>query len=140
MRLPATIAAAFLAASSGAALAASGVYKCIGSDGRISYQEMPCPESRDSQPMALPTEFPAIDTAARDRLLEREAALDRRLEAQRDRLTAEAIAKISRPEPVFVASEPAVAVAWPAWGIAPRWNPRPMPRASMRSTGPAPYR
>ena len=132
---------ALLAAASGSALGTSGVYKCIGSDGRISYQEQPCPESRDSQPMSLPSEFPPVNTAARDRLFEREAALDKRLEAERDRLTAESVARISRPDPVFIASEPQSAVFWPGVGMGGRWpqNQRPqarqLPRNGMRSGG-----
>jgi hypothetical protein len=53
----------------------------------------------------LPASFPPVDGEARQRLFEREAALDRRLEAQRERDTREAVARAMQPPPPQIIPE-----------------------------------
>ena len=127
MKFLACVHATLAVAASTALLAAPTVFKCTAGDGGVTYQQLPCPDASLSHALEVPAEYPPVDTAGRALLMEREAALDRRLEAQRDRLSAEAIAKISRPEPVFVASDPAYAIAGPAWLARPFYPRRPMP-------------
>jgi hypothetical protein len=118
-----TLALALIALAAGPAGAA--VYKCRGADGTLSYQQIPCAGANEAL-AEMPSDFPPRNVIERERLLLREAELDKRLEAQRDRLSAEAIARISRPEPVVIAAEPAYPIAWPA-----RLGPRPLRRAPM---------
>jgi hypothetical protein len=106
--------------------ASATVFKCRSGDGTLTYQQFPCTAGEEALPSGFASEFPAPNVIERERLLLREAELDKRLEAQRDRLSAEAIARISRPEPIVIAPEPAYALAWPA-----RHASRPLRRAPM---------
>lgn len=123
--------------STSAALAAElEVYKCTAPDGAVTYQQFPCATPQAVR-LDVPAVYPSSDPAERERLFQREAALDQRLEAQRDRLSAEAIARISRPEPVFLAPP----AAGPLFIIPPwvRHNARrPMmdPRHPLHFSGP----
>lgn len=115
--------------------ALAAVHKCRDASGALSYQELPCGESQQPVKADIASEFPPPNLLERERTLQREAELYRRLEAQRDRLSAEAIARITRPEPVPVAVEPAGSVAWPLWPAAypaARFPHRPQPRNAMR--------
>ena len=102
------------------------VYKCRGADGSLTYQQTPCSASDQSLASGIASDYPAPNVLERERLLLREAELYKRLEAQRERLSAEAIARITRPEPIVIAAEPAYAIAWPA-----RFGPRAHRRAPM---------
>jgi hypothetical protein len=106
--------------------ASATVFKCRSADGTLTYQQLPCGAGEEALPSGLASEFPAPNVIERERLLLREAELDKRLEAQRDRLSAEAIARLSRPEPIVIPAEPAYALAWPA-----RHASRPFRRAPM---------
>ena len=121
-----------LAAAVLSAAPALAVYKCRAPEGSLTYQELPCAGSEQALEARIPSDFPVPNLAERDRTLQREAALDRRLEAQRDRLTAESIARISRPEPVAAPVEPAAVVWWPAAYPTLRGIHRPQPRNAMR--------
>lgn len=90
------IAAAALSAAS--ASASPDIIRCVGAGGGVTYQQVPCSEASRSEPVAIPTEFPAPNLAERDRLFEREAALDRRLEARRERESREAMIREAREE------------------------------------------
>lgn len=108
-----------------AATAAPGeIVRCAGPDGRISYQETPCPESTVEKRVGIPTEYPAPNIAERDRIFAREAALDRRLEARRDRELQEAMAREARAAQeaelqarlaLLAAQQPQYVVAYPYW-------------------------
>lgn len=115
----------------------AAVYKCRDANGSLTYQELPCAGADEALKNAIATEFPPPNAIERERTLLREAELYRRLEAQRDRLSAESIARLSRPEPVPIPVEPASAVYWPAWSSAygVRWPQRPHPRNAMRDWG-----
>ena len=97
-----------LAAFAGAAHA--DVFRCTSSAGAVTYQEMPCAPDQAVRVVDVPERYPAANQAERDRLFQREAALDRRLEAERERESREEIARISRPAPV-AAQEPEPQVA-----------------------------
>jgi hypothetical protein len=126
MRLRAWVVVATAASFPAAPAAFAEVYKCRGADGALTYQQAPCSPSDQSLASGIASDYPAPNVLERERLLQREAELYKRLEAQRERLSAEAIARITRPEPVVIAAEPAYPIAWPA-----RFGPRPQRRAPM---------
>ena len=124
-----------VAALSGAA-AANDIVRCKAPGGGITYQPAPCGEREAESRPRIATAYPEPNRAESQRIFEREAALDRRLEAQRDRLSAEAIARLSRPDPAPPPVAETYAVVWPAWGAHPAapWpsRPHPHPRNAMR--------
>jgi hypothetical protein len=89
------IAAACLAVP---ASAAGEIVRCVDAAGRVTYQQVACPESSQPERTAIPTEFPAPNTVERERLFEREAALHKRLEARRDRELQESQMREARAE------------------------------------------
>lgn len=105
--------------------ASAAVFKCRGGDGTLTYQQLPCASGEEALPPGIGSEFPAPNVIERERLLLREADLYKRLEAERDRLSAEAIARLSRPEPGVLAAEPA-AILWPVRARARPWMRPPM--------------
>ena len=114
--------------------ASAAVYKCRDAGGALTYQELPCSGADQALKSDIASEYPAPNVVERERLLLREQELYKRLEAQRDRLSAEAVARITRPEPEPIpVSEPSV--YWPAYGGALRWPNRPQhqPRNFMRA-------
>ena len=117
-----------------AAMPVLAIHKCRAPDGSLTYQEVPCPGNYEALEARLPTQFPQPDVAESERTLQREAALDRRLEAQRDRLSAEAIARISRVDAAPVPAEPTGTAWWPAWPLVRPATHRPhrAPRNAMR--------
>ena len=119
----------------------SEVYRCA-AGGSVSYQEFPCTADAREVKIALPQSFPEVNAASRGELLAREAALDKRLEAERDRLSREEIARkqaaaqvaaaqaLAAPpaEPVYYAAIPYRPYGY-GYGYGPGRNPaRPMPR------------
>jgi hypothetical protein len=103
-----------LAAFAGAAHA--DVFRCTSSAGAVTYQETPCAADQAARVVDVPERYPAANLAERDRLFQREAALDRRLEAERERWTREAIARIPPPAPVEAqAPQPQVVLFVPAY-------------------------
>lgn len=112
-----------LAAFAGAAHA--DVFRCTSPAGAVTYQEVPCAADQAVKIVDVPERYPAANVAERDRLFQREAALDRRLEAERERESREAIARMSRPAPVAAQeAEPQVALFLPT-------PPRPSRRARV---------
>jgi hypothetical protein len=80
-------------------LAAGGeIVRCAAPDGRVTYQEVPCSEASRESRVGIRSEYPPPNQAERDRLLAREAALDRRLEAERDRWQQDAALRAAREE------------------------------------------
>jgi hypothetical protein len=100
---------------------AAPIHRCFTSNLGVSYQEEPCAAGNDAGEFDF-ANFPDINAAERDRLLQREAALDRRLEAQRDRLSQEEMTRISARAQVAAAQAVAVAPVEPpyygGWQIA----------------------
>jgi hypothetical protein len=102
--------------------ASAGIFRCAEPGMAVSYQEMPCADPSMASTLDVPTEYPAIDAQKRDRLLQREAALDQRLEARRERESRETIATIGRDAQVQAAeaeAEAAAAAYFMAWPHAP---------------------
>ena len=117
------------------------VYRCTASGGAITYQEIPCPDSAPGKTMGhIPSEFPAVNHAERNRLLQREAALEARM-LERERIeSAERIARydLAVREREAKAAREAIAeremqVAIPAWFVGGRpYRPQPRPQPLHR--------
>jgi hypothetical protein len=103
------------------ALAASEIFRCAAPGGGITYQQLPCPDASAGRVIDVPSQYPEIDRAARERLFQREAALDARLMkreeldaalriAREDRLAreSEALARRQAMEapPVYFVAQP----------------------------------
>ena len=78
------------------AVSAGPIYRCA-SAGGIAYQELPCPAASAERAWHAP-EFPPVNLRERDRLLQREAALDARLLRRAEIEAAERIAREERRE------------------------------------------
>jgi hypothetical protein len=118
-------AAALLATPAGAA-----IFRCTAADGSVSYQEMECGAAEKSRVMDLPAQYPSADPTERQRLFEREAALDRRLEAQRERDSREAVARSMQPpeQPIPASAEDeGYPLYWGGWGAPLFQRPHPAP-------------
>jgi hypothetical protein len=116
------IAAALLALPAGAA-----IFRCTATDGSVSYQEAECPVADKSRVMDLPSQYPSADPTDRQRLFEREAALDRRLEAQRERDSREEVARAMQPpaQPIPAAGDEGYPTYWGGVPLFQRPHPRP---------------
>jgi hypothetical protein len=70
--------------------ASAAIFRCTAADGSVSYQEFECPASDHTRTLDVPTQYPTVDSTRRAELFAREAELDKRLEAQRERDSREA--------------------------------------------------
>jgi hypothetical protein len=77
------------------ASAAGEIYRCIAGP-TVSYQEFPCPADAGASTMPIGAEFPAVNQLERDRLLQREAALDARIIRRAEIDASERIARDDR--------------------------------------------
>jgi hypothetical protein len=120
------------------AAASAQIVRCAGSDGRVTYQQIPCADGNE-QKVGIPSDYPPPNTAERERLLAREAAVDRRLEAERDRWQQDAALRVAREEreaerarlaAIETQSQQQYAVAYPYW------RPHPTPYARNAATRP----
>jgi hypothetical protein len=113
------LATGLLALALGPLAAHAAIFRCAAAGGAVSYQATPCPDPEVASTLDVPSEYPAVDTQQRDRLLQREAALDQRLEARRERESRETIASIGRHALVQAAraqaeaAAPAYIMGWP---------------------------
>ena len=115
--------------------AAAEIVRCAGVDGRVTYQQIPC-ESGSEARVGIPNNYPAPNSAERDRLLAREAALDRRLEAERERWQQDAALRSAREERELERARIAAIETQNAqqYAIAyPYWRPRVARRGESRS-------
>jgi hypothetical protein len=104
----------------GAALLASSlaaqaeIYRCTSPSGAVTYQQSPCALREEAKRLDIPENFPEIDADRRARLLAQEAALDRRLEARRERENREALARAAAepPAPPEPQAAPEPQIAW----------------------------
>jgi hypothetical protein len=144
-RLALAIAAASLAAQG---VDAQDIVRCKDARGGITYQPAPCPDRTEESRPRIASDFPAPNMAESKRIFEREAALDRRLEARRDRELVEQQMREARAEReaererlallAAQAQQPQYAIAYGAWrgwyGPArpvhhlPRYSPQPIRR------------
>ena len=76
IRSVATVLAAL--AAMGATCASAAIFRCKDAAGAVTYQEVPCAHA-DERATDIPTAFPEVNYAERDRLLRREAELDARM-------------------------------------------------------------
>lgn len=88
------IAAALVVLASSSASAA--IFRCTGADGSVTYQEAVCPAEAVVKVVNVPSSYPPPDREARDRLFQREAALEARLLKRAELDTAERIAREDR--------------------------------------------
>lgn len=113
--------------------ASAAIFRCTAADGSVSYQEFACPDSDSARTIEVPAQFPSVDSAKRAELFAREAELDKRLEAQRDRDSREAVTRAMQPpsEPIPAASEDE---GYPLyWGGAPLFQRNPHPHHPIRN-------
>ena len=116
------------------ATAAAEIVRCAAPDGRVTYQQIPC-ESGTEARVGIPSEYPAPNSTERDRLLAREAALDRRLEAERERWQQDAALRAAREERELERARIAAIETQNAqqYSIAyPYWRPRAAHRGQSR--------
>jgi len=112
------------------ALAAQAqIYRCTGSKGAVTYQEIPCGQAEQARTMDIPAAFPEANAAERNRLLQREAALDARLlerariesaerVANAELATREREAKAAREAAELAAQQP----VYPAYVVGPAYR------------------
>ena len=89
------IAAGALVIAASSLSQAAQIYRCVDAHGAVTYQETACVLASDERAWQTP-EYPPVNTAERDRLLQREAALDARLMKRAELETAERIARDER--------------------------------------------
>ncbi|HSW84437.1 MAG TPA: DUF4124 domain-containing protein [Usitatibacter sp.] len=71
------------------------IFRCTASGGAVTYQELPCAEAEKARTMNIPASFPEVNSSERNRLLQREAALESRM-LERERI--ESAERIARSE------------------------------------------
>ena len=130
----ALLAAVMLGLAANAAVA-SEIYRCRSPGGAITYQQQPCPLASEAEALSIPSSYPD-HTAERDRLMQREAAMDARLMKRLEIESAERIARDTRiareselqAERDRAAAAAAAAAGYPAyiagWPQRQRWVPR----------------
>jgi hypothetical protein len=135
------IATIALAAAFGAE--AQNIYRCA-SAGGVVYQELPCAAGASER--SWKSDFPPANTAERDRLLQREAALDARMLKRAEMEAAERVAKEARwaREAELEAERERARAAegliyYPAYPVYGRPAPRPRP-VYRPGLGPQPLR
>jgi len=90
MRVPFVFLAAALALP-----AQAEIFRCTAAGGAVTYQELPCAEADKARTMKIPAEFHEVNSTERNRLLQREAALEMRM-LERERI--ESAERIARSE------------------------------------------
>jgi hypothetical protein len=112
-----------LALACGAAHA-NEIVRCKVPGGGVTYQYGPCLGVAEESRPRIATHFPEPNKAESQRIFEREAALDRRLEARRDRelqeqqmreARAEREAERERLAMLAAQQQPQYAIAYPLW-------------------------
>jgi hypothetical protein len=74
---------------------AAQVFRCTAPGGAVTFQETPCDANAHERALDVP-QYPAVNSAERERLLQREAALDARLLKRAEIEAAERVAKEAR--------------------------------------------
>ena len=126
-----------LSLAAGAVLA-NDIVRCKDANGAITYQPPPCPDRTEESVPRIPTSYPEPNRAESQRIFEREAALDKRLEARRDRelleqqmreARAEREAERERAAQLAAQQQQQYAIAYPLWRGYPGRYPTPhLPR------------
>jgi hypothetical protein len=144
LRMALALATACLAAQGAVA---QDIVRCKDARGAVTYQPAPCPDRTEESRPRIASDFPEPNKAESQRIFEREAALDKRLEARRDRelveqqmreARAEREAERERAALLAAQAQPQYAIAYPLWrgGYGPnrpvhhlpRYSPQPIRR------------
>jgi hypothetical protein len=106
------------------AVLANDIVRCKDARGAITYQPAPCPDRTEESRPRIASDFPAPNAAESKRIFEREAALDKRLEARRDRELVEQQMREARAEREAERERLALlaAQAQPQYAIAYGWS------------------
>lgn len=122
------------------AVAAVDIVRCKDARGGVTYQPAPCPDRTEESRPQIATSYPEPNRAESQRIFDREAALDKRLEARRDRelqeqqmreARAEREAERERRAVLAAQQQPYVYSSYPAWPVYPvRRAPLAVPRHS----------
>ena len=125
-----------LALAAGTGAWANEIVRCRVPGGGVTYQHGPCPESAQESITRIATAYPEPNRAETQRIFEREAALDKRLEARRDRemqeqqmreARAEREEERRRAELIAAQQQQQYAIAYPLWRGYGYGAPRPTP-------------
>lgn len=103
------------------------IFRCTSAAGAVTYQEIACPESAPGRATGISDVYPQINHAERDRLLQREAALEERLIKRAQIDSAERIARddrIARERELQASREAQQVAAGPVLLIRPLHRPR----------------
>lgn len=148
MRARGCLALVALAAMAAAPGAAQQVYRCTSPDGKVTYQQAPCPKSDQERKVDATPANTDFDASQREELLRKGDEAGRRLEERaareaeearqrrerEERLEREALAREEMREPVIVyggwPNRPVQPV--PPRPLPPRPAPRPQPRTTTR--------
>jgi len=93
MKMRASVVGAMLIFAAGGA--GAEIYRCS-TAGSVTYQEIACPASADAATLPIGADFPAVNLLERERLLQREAALDARILKRAEIDAAERMARDDR--------------------------------------------
>jgi hypothetical protein len=107
--------------------AAADIFRCTARDGSVTYQQLPCASAASGGAVDIPTTYPD-HREERDRLMQREAALDARILKRLEIEAAERIARdnrIARERELQAARERAQEAAPTVIVVAPRAQRRP---------------
>jgi Skp family chaperone for outer membrane proteins len=125
-----------------AAAHAGEIVRCKVAGGGVTYQHGPCAGAAEESRPRIATDFPEPNKAESQRIFDREAALDRRLEARRDRelqeqqmreARAEREAERERQALLAAQQAPQYAIAYPLWRGYGYGAPRTTPHLPRRS-------
>jgi hypothetical protein len=114
--------------------AGAQILRCTDAAGRVTYQQIPCAAQQEARATNIPTEYPAPNGGERDRLFAREADLERRLEARRERESRESAMRMAsaaaqpREEPQAAEGYPVYYPAGVLHRVPHRFGPHPAPR------------
>lgn len=144
---------ALLAAIAIRPAAAQEFLKCTTPEGRVTYQQVPCPAASAQSKVDATPANPDFDPAQRERVLKQGEEAGKRLEAraareaEEARLREERRARDEQREREArireEAREPTVVSGWPVWygrPVPPAYPPRPAPRPQPRPQPSTPYR
>jgi len=141
LRAPCAILAGILPLCAGISADAQEVFRCTGADGRVTYQQAPCPKGTGEQRIDATPANTDYDPGQRQRILEQGDEAGRKLEARaaedekRRREAREREERLEREaQEREAAREPAVIYGWPVYRpVKP--SPRP-PRPATPPPGP----
>jgi len=150
VRAPGFAALLALAALAAAPAAAQEFYRCTSPDGKVTYQQAPCPKSDEARKVDATPANTDVDMSKREELLRKGDEAGRRLEeraareaeeARRRRERAEQEARLEREAQEREAMREPVVIygGWPNRPVQPQpprpLPPRPAPRSSPSTPG-----